>query len=65
MDLSLSFLSNFVEQEALNGKPRYEKNKSLSLSSIGVAHSRDLNFKAYQPEAPVFNLPQPSESINI
>ena len=49
IDLSLSFLAGFVEQQAASGKARYDSSKSMLASNIGShVPSVGLNFKAYE-----------------
>ena len=62
MDLDLNFLSGFVNQQLANGKPAYDKSKSMLLENVGHAvPTAQLNFEAYKPEQPTFaTVNQPS-----
>jgi len=48
MDLDLSFLDSFVQQEQANGKASYDQSKSMSDANIAANVPMGLNFKAYE-----------------
>lgn len=49
LDLDLTFLDSFVEQEVANGKAAYAKEKSMTIANIGSAIPVGvLNYKAYK-----------------
>jgi hypothetical protein len=51
LDLDLHFLNNFVNEEISNGKPQYDKSKSLTLENVGSAIPNvGLNYTPYKPE---------------
>jgi hypothetical protein len=51
LDLDLHFLNDFVNQEISNGKPEYDKSKSMTIENIGHSiPTAGLNYKAYEPE---------------
>ena len=55
MDLDLNFLDAFVQQETLEGKPQYDKSKSLTLSNVGSnIPSSSLKYTAYVAETRQF-----------
>ena len=67
IDLDLTFLSGFVQEQVSQGKPQYEKSKSLLLSvNTPTIVSASLNFKAYEQETPKYatiNQPQGAGSF--
>ena len=55
LDLDLNFLDDFVESEARNGKPTYQKERSMTIANIGSAIPVGrLNFQAYKQEQPSY-----------
>lgn len=54
LDLDLSFLGGFVEEQRSAGKPVYDPSKSLLSANASALPTSTLNFKAYKQEQPVF-----------
>lgn len=51
LDLDLHFLNEFVNQEITNGKPEYDKSKSMTMANVGIGVPIiGLNYKAYEQE---------------
>lgn len=54
LDLELSFLDGFVQQELANGKPAYDQGMCQTGNVGSAIPVSNLNFKAYVPEQPKY-----------
>jgi len=55
MDLDLTFLSGFVEEQKGQGLPEYDPSRSLTATNANAAHTSTLKFTAYKQEHPSFS----------